>query len=161
MKIKKITALDYPEVLKIYNYFIENTTINFEQKPITILELSTMVDKITRKYPFIILSENNKILGYAYLSTFNNKTSYDITADLAIYLNPKIKSKGYGSILLLEIEKLAKKQNIKTIISIITEENSASIQFHQKHGFIEVGKLNKVGLKFNRYLSVYYYQKTL
>jgi phosphinothricin acetyltransferase len=161
MKIKNITALDYPEVLKIYNYFVVNTTINFEQKPITILELSNMVDNITKKYPFIILYENTKILGYAYLSAFNKKTSYDITADLAIYLNPEVKSKGYGSILLLEIEKLARKQNIKNIISIITEENNASLQFYQKNGFTKVGQLNKVGYKFNRYLSVYYYQKTL
>lgn len=161
MKIRDVKATDYPQILEIYNYYIINTTINFEQDPITILQLSKKIDNIKLKYPFIVLEENNQIIGYAYLSTFNSRSSYDITADLAIYLKPKIKSNGYGTLLLKEIENLAKKKNIKNIISIITEENENSINFHKKHGFKEVGALSKVGYKFNRLLSIYYYQKTL
>ena len=161
MKIRKISAKDYPQILEILNYYIKNTTINFSQTPITILDLSKMVDTITTKYPFIVLVENETILGYAYLSAFNPKQSYDITADLSIYLNPNVKSKGYGKILLNEIETLAKKQDIKNIISIITAENHKSLAFHQQNGFKIVGQLEKVGYKFNRYLDVYYYQKKL
>ena len=161
MKIRKIEASDYPQILEIYNYYIINTTINFEQKPITILELSEKVDKILKKYPFIVLEDGNIVIGYAYLAEFNPRTSYNITANLSIYLKPDIESKGYGTMLLKEIEKLAREQNIINIISIITEENTYSVKFHLKHDFREVGVLDKVGYKFGRYLSVTYFQKKL
>ena len=50
---------------------------------------------------------------------------------------------------------------INNIISLITEENERSVAFHEKHGYILVGKLNKVGLKFNKRLDVLIYQKEI
>ena len=55
----------------------------------------------------------------------------------------------------------AKKQNITNIISIITSENTNSIHFHEKNGFIKRAYLNKVGIKFGRVLDVSFYQKDI
>ena len=43
--------------------------------------------KIKEKYPYIVIKENNKVLDYAYLNTFNERSTYRYTADLSIYID--------------------------------------------------------------------------
>lgn len=43
--------------------------------------------KIKEKYPYIVIKENNKVLDYAYLNTFNERSAYRYTADLSIYID--------------------------------------------------------------------------
>ena len=59
------------------------------------------------------------------------------------------------------LEDAARARGIANIISLITSDNAASLAFHKKHGFDEVGHLTDVGVKFGQLLSVDFYQKTL
>ena len=110
---------------------------------------------------FLVAEDDGEVLGYAYLDKFNERSAYRFSADFSIYLSYDRVRRGVGSLLLSEIEKHAKGAGIKNIISIITEENAASVAFHKKHGFIFAGESKSVGLKFGKTLSVKYYQKTI
>lgn len=161
MIIRPIEDKDIKKCLDIYNYYIKNTTVTFEEAILSLDIFKDRVKNIIKDYPFLILEDNNDILGYAYLDKLSSRSAYRYTADLSIYLDNKSINKGYGKLLLDEIENKARECNIKNIISIVTSENFSSINFHLKNGFIEVGRLNNVGYKFNKYLSVVYYQKSL
>lgn len=92
--------------------------------------------KIKEKYPYIVIKENNKVLGYAYLNTFNERSAYHYTADLSIYIGKDHLHEHLGNLLLSSIEKFAKEYNITTLISIVTSANTNYSNFHLKIGFV-------------------------
>ncbi len=162
MKIKTIENKDIKSCLDIYNYYIENTTITFEEKKLDLVEFSKRCEQIQEKYPYIVCeNDTGEILGYAYLSQYSDRSAFRISADLSIYVNKDHTHEHIGPLLLEEIEKLAKKQNILNIISIVTEENINSKKFHESHGFVLEGTLHNVGLKFGRILGVNIFRKAL
>lgn len=161
MILRNISEQDVEACLAIYNYYIENSTYTFEEKRLSYDDFKNRVEFVTIKYPFLVAEENGKILGYAYLNDFNERSAYRYTADLSIYLDNNECHKGIGSILLSHVEEIAAQIGVKNIISIITVQNYGSKYFHEKNGFKQVGRLENVGFKFNSWLSVDYYQKNL
>ena len=152
---------DCEACLEIYNYYIKNSTATFEEEPFSLDSYSRRIEKITEKYPFFVAENDGKVIGFAYLAEFNDRSAYRFTADLSIYLSHSEISRGVGGMLLSAVETAGKEIGIKHIISIITGENEKSLRFHEKHGFVQRGELVDVGYKFGKILSVYYYQKTL
>lgn len=161
MLIRNFEKADTGDCLAIYSYYVDNTVTTFEEKVPTLEEFEERLTRISSNYPFLVAVENNKVIGYAYLDTFNERTAYRYTADFSVYLDKDCCRKGIGSLLYSELEWQAKQYRIKNIISIITAQNEGSLRFHTKMGFQCVGELNNVGCKFNQWLSVKYYQKSI
>lgn len=161
MNIRKPKKEDIARCLEIYNYYIEETTVSFEEEPLSLEAFTARVERICAEFPFIVAEDCGDVVGYAYLDRFHERSAYRYTADLSIYLDKNLLSRGTGGLLLAEIEQLGKKRGITNIISLITGENARSVSFHEKHGFKLAGKLEKVGVKFGKVLDVFYYQKSL
>lgn len=150
---------DIEYCLEIYNYYILNSTSTFEEEALSFEDFKQRIFNITRKYPFLVAESGGRIIGYAYLNEYNSRSAYRITANLSVYLSHHETAKGIGSALLNSLTERAKERNIKMIVSLITEENAHSINFHEKHGFKKAGFLEDVGIKFGKRLGVYFYQK--
>ena len=150
MIIRDIKDCDIEQILEIYNYYIENTTITFEEQLLSLDEFSNRVHNIQSHFPYIVALENNKVLGYAYLNYYSTRSAYRISADLSIYVDKNERHKSIGKALLDNITDKAKEIGIKNIISIVTSENVNSLNFHIKNGFVECGKLDNCAIKFNR-----------
>lgn len=159
--IREIQESDIPSILDIYNWYIENTVITFEEEKLTLKEFTDRVHGIIQNYPFIVLEENNQVIGYAYLDVFNPRVAYRYTADLSIYLDQASRGKGYGSILMEEIIRIAKVKGYVNLMSLITEGNIASEKIHEKFGFDKKAFFPQLGYKFNKWLGVSYYQLEL
>lgn len=159
--IRPIKDDDIRSCLEIYNYYITDTTVTFEEEPLTYESFFERVNMICKTYPYFAAQVGSKTVGYAYLDMYNERSAYRHTADLSIYLNKDAKNRGIGSQLLGAVENAGRDRGINNIISLITEENERSVAFHEKHGYKLVGKLNKVGLKFNKRLDVLIYQKEI
>ena len=101
------------------------------------------------------------VVGYAYLDKYNERSAYRYTADLSVYLDKNCVAKGTGSLLYERIERAAGDMGIRNIVSLVTEENEHSKEFHTRHGFDTVGTLSKVGVKFGRWLDVVLFQKKI
>jgi phosphinothricin acetyltransferase len=82
--------------------------------------------------------------------------------ELSIYIHKMARGKGIGSQLMdAMIERVKKDEEIKAIISVITEGNEGSVYLHEKKGFIYGGKLSNIAKKYGQTLNILYYQKTL
>ena len=108
MIIRRICKDDIAQCLVIYNYYIENTCITFEETPLTEEQFRKRIMTIAEKHPFFVAVEDEKILGYAYLDVFNGRSAYRYTADLSIYVDKDYLHNGTGSRLLAKIENAAK-----------------------------------------------------
>lgn len=159
--IRMIQEQDIAACLSIYNWYIENTVITFEIQPLSLEEFTERMQRIRKRYPWIVLEEEGHILGYAYLDTFNAREAYDYTCDVSIYLDHAVKGKGYGSVLMKALLNLARDDGYHEAVSIVTEGNHASEHIHTKFGFENCGFLSNTGYKFQKWLGVTYFKKTL
>ncbi len=160
--IRELREEDVEKCLNIYNYYIENTCFTLEEDPLQYDQFKKRCDSITKKYPFIVMENDEKeIVGYAYLNMFNERSAYKRTADLSIYVSKDHLHEHAGKFLLEEIEKLAKENGITNIISIITTENNNSLMFHERNGFILEGTLHDVAFKMGKNIGVYYLRKKI
>ena len=162
--IRNINKKDIRKVLKIYNYHIENSLGNFEEKKISLREFNKLVSSIlSKKIPFIVSEMNREITGFAFLNEYRSKSGYRFTFENSIYINPKYINKGLGNMLLQNLIKLSKKNKIiKNIIAVIGDsKNKSSITIHLKNGFKKIGTLKKIGFKKNKWIDSVYMQKKL
>ena len=155
--IRRIEEKDIPVILNWYNWYIRNSTATFEIEELTLDEFKQRVAFITEKYPWIILEEDDKPVGYAYYSDFNSRQAYACTVDLAIYLDPNACHHGYGKILMNEMIEIARKSGYKNIVSLVTAGNIASEKLHERFGFIKKATFEDIGYKHNQWLAVSYY----
>ncbi len=92
MKVKKnnFTENEISEALKIYNYFIENSFSNFEEKKLSKSTFNILLKKIKKnKLPFILGIKYNKVIGLAFVNKFREKSGYRFSYEHSIYVNPR------------------------------------------------------------------------
>ena len=77
--IRYVEEKDYKEITDIYNYYIKNTTITFEEDELSYDNMRKRIDSIKKKFPYIVYEEDGSILGYAYLNYFSERSAYRFT----------------------------------------------------------------------------------
>ena len=161
MPVRACTLADIPSLCGIYNHYIAHTAITFEESQVSVTDMQKRVENTMQLFPWLVYEENEKILGYAYASKWKDRSAYQYTAEVTVYLHPEHCGKGIGSILYTSlIEQLANK-NIHSLLACIAIPNIASEKIHEQFGFRQVAHFREVGFKFGRWLDVGYWQKNL
>lgn len=161
MKIREITDGDIPACMNIYNWYVRETTVTFDTSPMDREEYARRIRKVTARYPWIVLESEKRVIGYAHLSPFSLRSAYRFMADVTVYLDPEFRGKGYGRILMMELEALAKEAGYQKLISVITAENKASVSMHEKLGYQKLMTMRNAGYKMGRWLDVLWFAKDI
>lgn len=162
--IRDAVELDLPHIREIYNHYVLNSTVTFDEKPMTIAGLRKKFGAVGKLgFPYIVaVSPSGQILGYAYVYPWKEKAAYRYTVENSIYLGPASTGKGLGKVLLGELITRSKAAGIKEIIAVIADKGAeGSIKIHKDFGFKDIGHMGKVGFKFGRWLGTYMMQKSL
>ncbi|AXY25813.1 GNAT family N-acetyltransferase [Suicoccus acidiformans] len=159
--IRPVTLDDAAAILDIYRYYVEETPYTFEESTPSIAEITHRIQTIQATHPYLVLEEAGQIQGYAYAHPFHEREAYRYAVEISIYVADKTRSRGAGSLLYEALEEALVQAGYTLLISIITDTNTASLNFHQKHGFTQAGHLPKVGYQFQRWYGTYYYIKPL
>lgn len=163
-EIRDAVPADLPNVRDIYNHYVMNSTVTFDEKAQSLAELRQKFAKVTKlKMPFIVAeSPSGQLLGYAYVYPWKEKAAYRFTVENSIYLGPAATGKGLGKVLMQQLMDRSKAAGIKEIIAVIADQGAeASIQMHRNFGFKEIGHMGRVGFKFGRWLGTVLMQKSL
>jgi L-amino acid N-acyltransferase YncA len=155
---------DLPGVREIYNHYVRNSTVTFDEKATTLGELKRKFAHVRKlKMPYLVAeSPSGQLLGYAYVYPWKEKAAYRYTVENSIYLGPASTGKGLGKVLLARLIDESKAAGIKEIIAVIADKGAdASIQLHKSFGFKQIGHMGKVGFKFDRWLGTVLLQKSL
>lgn len=162
MNFRLVNLVDSPTIANIYNHFITNSTVTFEEHTVSADELSLRIEKVLDAgFPWIVLEVDGEVLGYAYASPWHTRSAYRYTAEATIYLAPNASGMGYGSQLYRELLKRLKQQGIKNVMGVVALPNISSVKLHQSLGFNKVGEFQNIGVKFERQISVSYWQLAL
>jgi phosphinothricin acetyltransferase len=162
--IRAARPADLPAVREIYNYYVANSTVTFDEDAMTLREWRqkfAYLDKL--KMPFIVAeAPSGQLLGYALVSPWKQKRAYRFTVENSIYLGPAASGKGLGRALLTELIARSKAAGLKEMIAVIADQGAeASIALHEKFGFTEIGRMGRVGFKFDRWLGTVLLQRSL
>ncbi|MFV9550652.1 N-acetyltransferase family protein [Algibacter sp. PT7-4] len=159
--IRRLQIQDAEALLKIYNYYVLNTTATFDIDPLTIHMFLEKIKRISAKYPFIVYLENDEILGYAYGSSFRPKPAYNYVAETTVYVKHTAHGKQIGTKLYTELIRQLKETNLHSVLGVLTIPNNASVKLHEKLGFKQVASLNEVGFKFGKWQNIGIWQLKL
>ena len=163
-EIRDATEADLPHIREIYNHYVMNSTVTFDEERMTLAALRHKYKNVTtKKMPFLVAqSPSGQILGYAYVYPWKDKAAYRFTVENSIYLGPASTGKGLGHALLGELITRSKAAGLKEIVAVIADKGAeASIAIHKSFGFKEIGHMGKVGFKFGRWLGTVLMQKSL
>ena len=156
--IRKVKIEDAASITSIYNYYIKNSIVTFEEVEIEVVEMENRIMAISDKFPWIVFEENGQILGYAYASVWRTRIAYKNTVESTVYLHPELFNKGIGSMLYTELLNQLIDLNFHAIIGVISFPNDASIALHEKFGFEKVAHFKEVGYKFNKWIDVGFWE---
>ncbi|MBX3098208.1 MAG: N-acetyltransferase [Salinibacterium sp.] len=155
---------DLPSIREIYNHYVLNSSITFDDNPWTFPELRKKFERAgQRGMPFIVAENpSGQLLGFAYVYPWKEKAAYRFTVQNHIYLGPASTGKGLGKALMTELIARSQAAGLKEMIALIADKNAdASINLHERFGFKEVGHMGRVGYKFDRWLGTVMMQRSL
>jgi L-amino acid N-acyltransferase YncA len=161
VNIRQIKDDDIVKITAIYNWYILNTAITFEIEAISPLTMQQRVHEKLENHDWLVGESDQEIVGYAYYGAFHARAAYNHTVEATIYLAQEQTGKGYGKSLYGALMQSAKDHGFREAIGVIALPNSGSTTLHQKLGFSEVGVLKNVGYKFDRYIDVGIWQKSI
>lgn len=147
-------------VMRIFNYYVENTTAAFPGKPLPV-PFFAMFMKKAEGYPAYALLDGTELIGFCMLSAYNPFSSFADAACLTYFIDPEYTGKGIGSDCLAHLENEAKDRGICHLIAEVSSENEGSLNFHKNHGFEKVGELPEVGSKLGRRFGVAILMKSI
>ena len=139
MNIRVAKPEDAEELLNIYKYYVENTTITFEYDTPSVEEFKNRIKNTLVRYPYLVAE--------------------DWTVETSIYVQNCDSRSGIGTLLYNELEKYLKLQNIINLNACITYPNEKSENFHKKFGYKTVAHFTKCGYKFGKWNDVIWMEK--
>lgn len=160
--LRDATLDDAEQILKIYQPYIENTTVTLAIQVPSIEDYKKRIKTIIDHLAFIVAEENNKIVAYAFANHFQEKRqAYRYTCILNLFVEPSYYGTGLSQRLYEAIENKLKKNGIVQLYSNLTASNIAGYRFHQKNGYTVVGQMPKFGFKFDEWHDIIWMAKTI
>jgi L-amino acid N-acyltransferase YncA len=159
--IRSVTESDASAICAIYNEYVLNTRISFEESPVSTDEMAERVRNVTQHYPWLVCEESGKVLGYIYASKWKERSAYRYSVELGIYIASGQVGKGIGTLLMTELLEDLKTRSIHSVISGIALPNPASVALCEKFGFSKVAHFKEVGFKQNSWVDVGYWELVL
>ncbi|MBR7791149.1 N-acetyltransferase [Undibacterium sp. FT147W] len=160
--IRLANADDAAAICAIYNRYVLNTTISFED---TTVRAPAMAERISAVFaaglPWYVCEEDGVILGYAYASPWRTRHAYRFSVEISAYVSPERKLSGIGSQLYAHLIDDLQQRGMHSVIAGISLPNPASVALHEKFGMTKVAHFKEVGFKFGRWIDVGYWEKQL
>ena len=152
---------DAVAIAEIYNHYIQNSVVTFEEQLVSGEEMESRIAKIIPKFPWLVFEDAGEVVGYAYASEFRERSAFRYTTEASIYLAPNYAKKGIGEQLYRELIKRLTSSEIKSIIGVVALPNDLSAKLHNRLGFQHCGVLKNAGYKFEQWVDIEFWQLML
>lgn len=159
--IRKATIADANQICEIYNYYVLNTTVSFEEVAVTVADMADRISAVITTLPWIVYEEDGIIIGYAYASKWRVRSAYRFSVESSVYMRHDQKGKGIGTILYRELIDQLKNLGVHTIIGGVAQSNPASTKLHENFNFEKVATFREIGYKKEQWLDTSYWQLIL
>ena len=159
--IRPISDQDRESIIDIFNHYVEFSFAAYPEKKLPYQAFDLFL-KMSNGFPTgSIRDRNGKIVGFGMLRAHHPMPTFSQTAEATYFIHTDHTGKGLGKMLLAYLETGAVGKGITSILANISSLNPGSIEFHRRNGFMECGRLKKVGKKNGREFDTVWMQKIL
>lgn len=149
---------DAAAIAAIYRPIVRDTWISFEIDPPSADEMAGRIARTLPSYPWLVATNGDDVLGYAYASSRSERAAYQWSSDVTIYLDEAARGKGLGRQLYQSLFSVLRRQGIRNAFAGIALPNAASVALHESVGFVLLGVYADVGFKLGAWRSVGWWQ---
>ncbi|MCM3520490.1 GNAT family N-acetyltransferase [Curtobacterium sp. P97] len=154
--IRAAEPRDLPDVREIHTHYVRNSSVTFDPAAFTFARWKQRYDEVRRRgLPFLVAENpSGQILGYALVDPWNPRDRSNHVVEDSIYLGAASGGKGLGRALMEALLAECRAAGVREVIAVIADRQAeASIRLHERLGFEEVGRMGKVGYKYDRWLG--------
>ena len=160
--VRSASAKDGSQLAVIYNHYIENTLVTFEEASVDAIEMvARLSDVHSAQLPWLVAEREGRVVGYAYASKWRGRCAYRYSAETTVYLDTKSQRRGIGSQLYRELLSALGALGYHVAIGGIALPNEGSVALHERLGFEKVAHFKEVGFKFGGWIDVGYWQRAM
>jgi phosphinothricin acetyltransferase len=163
MRIRDARPEDAAAIAAIYNDAVVHTTAVWNDAPVDALDrVSWMTQRQAAGLPVLVsVDDADEAIGFATYGPWRPHDGYRHTVEHSVYVRSDQRGVGLGRALMEALITRARAAGVHVMVAGIEAGNTGSIGLHERFGFVEVGRLPQVGVKFDRWLDLVFLQLTL
>lgn len=163
MKIVNAEEEHIRAIRDIYAHHVIHGTGSFETNSPDTREMQARLEKIrSLGLPWVVALQEDKVIGYCYLTRYRECYAYRYTLEDSIYIDPTAQRQGAGKALLRHVIDWAETQGYRQLIAIVGDSNNqGSLKVHQQAGFTQIGTLKNTGFKHGLWFDTELLQRNL
>src|SRR5689334_20911017 len=117
-RIRSFEPTDLDDVFAIYDYEVLNGTATFDTvPPDAVARRRFAVVHSSPRHPAIVAVESDgKLVGWASISPYSDRSAYDRTAEVSVYVHPDHRAAGIGRALLESLIETARAVGLAVLL---------------------------------------------
>jgi len=159
--VRAAAAKDAIAIASLLNAFLTTTTIEWTDIPHSSENVRLWLED---HETVLVVEAEDEVVGVAAFGWFRDvvkRPGYRFTVENTVHVRQDQWGMGIGRHLMHALIDKARESGKHTMIAAIDSENDASIRFHKRLGFIEVGRMPEIGAKFGRWCDLVLLQLVL
>lgn len=158
--IRPARSADAEALARIYNPYILETIITFEEQALSATDMAARLDQVWQlSLPWLVAERRGRVVGYAYATRWKERSAYRLSTETAVYLQSDSCGQGLGTRLYEQLLPALRERGIHIALAGIALPNAPSVALHERLGFRKVGQLLEVGFKLGQWVDVGYWQR--
>ena len=163
MIVRGATVDDLTAIVDIYNETILTTTGAWTESPDTPDDRRAWFERrTTAGFPVLVADDGGVVVGATSFGDFRDTArwpGYRYTVEHSVHVRQSHWGGGVGRLLMHELFDRAREQQVHVMVGGIDANNTASIAFHNRLGFVEVARMPETGRKFGQWLDLVLMQR--
>jgi phosphinothricin acetyltransferase len=163
MQLRAATTEDVAAIHAIYAHHVRHGLSSFETEPPHYNEMrQRFASVVGAGFPYIVAVQAREVIGFAYANHFRTRPAYRHTVEDSLYVRADATGRGTGTLLLNALIARCTELGWRQMLAVIGDSgNAASIGVHRRCGFEQVGTMQSIGRKFDRWVDVVVMQRAL
>lgn len=144
------TIKDLPRIVEIYNSTVSGRMVTADTEPVSVeSRINWFNEHEPAKRPLWVVYADEEMIGWVSFQSFYGRPAYQGTAEISIYLDQKIRGKGFGEKILQHAMDSCAKLGIKTLLGYIFAHNEPSMRLFRNKGFEDWGVFPRIAVLDN------------
>ena len=117
MVIRPATISDAEAVAGIYNPYVRETTITFEETEVSPKEIARRIQEVdSASLPWLVAQQDDRIVGYAYAAKWHSRSAYRFSAEITVYVASGQQRAGVGTRLYEHLFPVLRNRGITSLV---------------------------------------------